>query len=184
MCVPSLHGDALTPLAPVQEHVVVGGGQEAMAVTTTAGQQGKFEARLYHMVFEEEIGRIKGHFGPINTVAFHPDGKRFVVGSCVCYSCIVGPFGSWMCLVSTPCAWTPDEPCCPHCWSAATRAAEKMATCGCTTLIRPTLTLSLSTRFGELALACDERPCKVPHSVARGWVNNVRNRGKSEPPCQ
>jgi WD40 repeat protein len=31
------------------------------------------------MVFEEEIGRVKGHFGPINSVAFHPDGKRFVV---------------------------------------------------------------------------------------------------------
>jgi hypothetical protein len=26
-------------------------------------------------VFEEEIGTVKGHFGPINTVAFHPDGK-------------------------------------------------------------------------------------------------------------
>ena len=30
------------------------------------------------MVFEEEIGRVKGHFGPINYLKFHPDGKRYI----------------------------------------------------------------------------------------------------------
>lgn len=54
--------------------VVLGGGQEAMDVTTTS-TRGKFDARFYHMVFEEEFGRIKGHFGPINSITFHPDGK-------------------------------------------------------------------------------------------------------------
>ena len=49
-----------------------------MDVTTTSSRIGKFDARFFHMVFEEEIGRVKGHFGPINSVAFHPDGKRFV----------------------------------------------------------------------------------------------------------
>ena len=49
-----------------------------MDVTTTSTRIGKFDARFFHMVFEEEIGRVKGHFGPINSVAFHPDGKRFV----------------------------------------------------------------------------------------------------------
>lgn len=56
--------------------VVLGGGQEAMQVTTTNTRVGKFDARFFHLVFEEEFGRVKGHFGPINSVAFHPDGKR------------------------------------------------------------------------------------------------------------
>ena len=49
-----------------------------MEVTTTTTKAGKFDARFYHLVFEEEIGRVKGHFGPINSLAFHPDGKRLV----------------------------------------------------------------------------------------------------------
>ena len=28
----------------------------------------------------EELGRVKGHFGPINTVSFSPDGKQYVSG--------------------------------------------------------------------------------------------------------
>ena len=56
--------------------MVLGGGQEAREVTTTTTKAGKFDARFYHLVFEEEIGWVKGHFGPINSLAFHPDGKR------------------------------------------------------------------------------------------------------------
>ena len=56
--------------------VVLGGGQEAMEVTTTVTKAGKFDTRFYHLVFEEEIGRVKGHFGPINSLKFHPDGER------------------------------------------------------------------------------------------------------------
>ena len=52
-----------------------------MSVTTTDQRQGKFEARFYHLVFEEEIGRVKGHFGPINTLAFHPDGTGYASGA-------------------------------------------------------------------------------------------------------
>jgi translation initiation factor 3 subunit I len=47
--------------------VLLGGGQEAMDVTTTSLRQGKFETRFWHKVLEEEVGRVKGHFGPINT---------------------------------------------------------------------------------------------------------------------
>lgn len=41
-----------------------------MSVTTTSLRQGKFETRFWHKVFEEEVGRVKGHFGPINTYVF------------------------------------------------------------------------------------------------------------------
>ena len=56
--------------------VVVGGGQDASMVTMTSTRVGKFDARFFSLVFEEEFGRVKGHFGPINCVEFHPDGKR------------------------------------------------------------------------------------------------------------
>ena len=64
-------------LSPLHKHVVLGGGQEAMEVTVTSTKAGKFDARFYHLIFEEEFGRVKGHFGPINSLAFHPDGKRY-----------------------------------------------------------------------------------------------------------
>ncbi|CAH1119630.1 unnamed protein product [Phaedon cochleariae] len=67
-------------ISPIFEHVVVGGGQDAMDVTTTSARVGKFDSRFFHMVFEEEFGRVKGHFGPINSVAFHPDGKSYSSG--------------------------------------------------------------------------------------------------------
>lgn len=49
-------------------------------MTTTSARAGKFEVRIYHKIFEEELGRVKGHFGPINTVAFSPDGRGFTSG--------------------------------------------------------------------------------------------------------
>jgi len=67
-------------LSPLYDHVVLGGGQDAMDVTTTSTRVGKFEARFFHMIFEEEFGRVKGHFGPINSVQFHPDGKGYASG--------------------------------------------------------------------------------------------------------
>ena len=42
-----------------QEFVVVGGGQEAMDVTTTSSRQGKFECRFWHKILEEEVGDRK-----------------------------------------------------------------------------------------------------------------------------
>ncbi|RHY30158.1 hypothetical protein DYB32_004561 [Aphanomyces invadans] len=68
-------------ISPIKEHVVLGGGQEAMSVTITAGRAGKFEARFFHQVFEEEFARVKGHFGPINSITFHPDGKSYTSGA-------------------------------------------------------------------------------------------------------
>ena len=79
--------------------MLLGGGQEAMSVTTTSLRQGKFEARFWHRIFEEEVGRVKGHFGPLNTyvdetfyitslgliyrktrIAVHPAGTGYASG--------------------------------------------------------------------------------------------------------
>ncbi|CAK9162495.1 unnamed protein product [Ilex paraguariensis] len=58
--------------------VVLGGGQDASAVTTTDHRAGKFEAKFFDKILQEEIGGVKGHFGPINALAFNPDGKRIM----------------------------------------------------------------------------------------------------------
>lgn len=50
-------------------------------MTTTASAAGKFEVRFYHLVFGTELGRVKGHFGPVNTCAFSPDGRGFASGA-------------------------------------------------------------------------------------------------------
>merc|ERR1711988_1531207 len=74
VCISPLY-DAKTDRKP---HLLMGGGQDAKEVTTTAG--GKFEACLWHMIYEEEIGTVKGHFGPMNCVAWFRDGRGFVTG--------------------------------------------------------------------------------------------------------
>lgn len=66
---------------PTKEHILLGGGQDAMNVTTTSGKVGKFETRFYHMIYEEEFGRVKGHFGPINSLAINPDGSSYCSGA-------------------------------------------------------------------------------------------------------
>jgi len=79
-----LNDAAISPLYKAGKdpkyHILMGGGQDAKDVTTTAGSSGKFEALLWHMVFGEEIGTVKGHFGPMNTLAWRRDGRGFVTG--------------------------------------------------------------------------------------------------------
>lgn len=67
-------------LSPLKPQLILGGGQDAMDVTTTVNREGFFETRFYHLIFEDEIGRVKGHFGPVNTLAFSPCGKGYASG--------------------------------------------------------------------------------------------------------
>ncbi|KAI3997021.1 hypothetical protein MKX01_021297 [Papaver californicum] len=67
-------------MSPLLEHVVIGGGQDADQVTTTDRRAGKFEAKFFHKILQEEIGGVKGHFGPINALAVNPDGRSFSSG--------------------------------------------------------------------------------------------------------
>ena len=67
-------------ISPILDHIILGGGQDAMSVTTTHSKAGKFDSKIHHKIFEEEIGGIGGHFGPINALAWHPDGRSFTSG--------------------------------------------------------------------------------------------------------
>lgn len=68
-------------ISETKDHILLGGGQEAMSVTTTAGKVGKFETRFFHLVYEEEFGVVKGHFGPINALAINPNGRSYASGA-------------------------------------------------------------------------------------------------------
>ncbi len=67
-------------ISPLRNEVCIAGGQEAIQVTMTNSRAGQFEARFFHQVFGSEIGRVRGHFGPINTLAYRPDGKGYASG--------------------------------------------------------------------------------------------------------
>jgi len=64
-----------------KDHILLGGGQEAMSVTTTSGKVGKFLTRFFHLVYEEEFGCVKGHFGPINALDINPNGRSYASGA-------------------------------------------------------------------------------------------------------
>jgi len=76
--VAAVNAASISPKAP---HICLGGGQEARDVTTTSSRSGNFESKFYHIYFEEELGSVGGHFGPINSLDFNPDGKSFASGS-------------------------------------------------------------------------------------------------------
>jgi translation initiation factor 3 subunit I len=67
-------------ISPLKEEVITGGGQSAESVTTTRVDSSQFKVRFWHMIYEEELGSIAGHFGPVNVVSFSPDGEGFASG--------------------------------------------------------------------------------------------------------
>jgi len=67
-------------ISPIKEHVIIGGGQSAESVTTGKQDSSQFKVRFFHKIFNEELGSVPGHFGPVETLAFSPDGHAFVSG--------------------------------------------------------------------------------------------------------
>ena len=65
---------------PDAPYLIAGGGQDAMSVTTTAAKQGNFHCSFFDYVFDDELGKIEGHFGPVNTLAIAPHGKAYTSG--------------------------------------------------------------------------------------------------------
>jgi translation initiation factor 3 subunit I len=68
-------------ISPLFNQVIVGGGQDAMNVTVTSSKVGHFEVDFYHMVYMDYMGSVKGHFGPVNSLSFNPDGRSYASGS-------------------------------------------------------------------------------------------------------
>jgi translation initiation factor 3 subunit I len=67
-------------ISPLKEEVALAGGQSAESVTTTRVDSAQFRTRFFHLIFEEELGSISGHFGPVNVVSYSPDGRGFASG--------------------------------------------------------------------------------------------------------
>eukprot|EP01089_Gocevia_fonbrunei_P006018 TRINITY_DN1653_c0_g3_i1.p1 TRINITY_DN1653_c0_g3~~TRINITY_DN1653_c0_g3_i1.p1 ORF type:complete len:375 (-),score=80.57 TRINITY_DN1653_c0_g3_i1:73-1197(-) len=68
-------------ISPIRDHVILGGGLHAMGTALGATDTSQFATRFFHLIDEEELASVKGHFGPVNTIAYNPDGKSFTTGS-------------------------------------------------------------------------------------------------------
>jgi len=67
-------------ISPIKEEIIVGGGQSAETVTTTRVDSSQFKVRFFHLIYEEELGSVQGHFGPVNVLSYSPDGTGFASG--------------------------------------------------------------------------------------------------------
>lgn len=50
------------------------------AIEAAHTKEGGFEIHLTNLMTTKEIGSIPGHFGPVNVMAFHHDGRGFISG--------------------------------------------------------------------------------------------------------
>ena len=66
-------------IAPRTNHVIIAGGDDPQSVTNV--KQNVFETRFMHRMTGQTLARVGGHFGTINTLAFHPLNKGFCTGA-------------------------------------------------------------------------------------------------------
>eukprot|EP01088_Endostelium_zonatum_P014569 TRINITY_DN324_c2_g1_i2.p1 TRINITY_DN324_c2_g1~~TRINITY_DN324_c2_g1_i2.p1 ORF type:complete len:437 (+),score=151.97 TRINITY_DN324_c2_g1_i2:866-2176(+) len=62
------------------DHIITSGGLPADVTTTSGGDLGQFATRFFSLMDEGELASIRAHFGPVNSVAFSPNGKIFSSG--------------------------------------------------------------------------------------------------------
>jgi len=75
----NINSASVSPLTTCP-YLIAAGGQDAMSVTTTAAAQGRFQVSFFDHCFDDELGSVGGHFGPVNTLAYSPDGRSFTSG--------------------------------------------------------------------------------------------------------
>lgn len=75
------HSDIINTvtLSPIKYHIALGGGCASIATTTDSNKTYN-DINFYHMIFESEIGAIRGHFSPINIIKFSPNGYFLASG--------------------------------------------------------------------------------------------------------
>jgi len=61
-------------------HCIFAGGQDSKNVTTTHKKEGGFEIILFDLLDDRDVGKVGGHFGPVNAISISPDGKSIVSG--------------------------------------------------------------------------------------------------------
>jgi WD40 repeat protein len=59
-------------------HVFFAGGAESQNVALT--KEGGFEIVLFNLLEDSQVGKIEGHFGPVNCIAVSQNGKSIVSG--------------------------------------------------------------------------------------------------------
>jgi len=75
---PLIYDEKLGDKKVPKYHAIIGGGVLARDAART--KAGGFEIRLVNIIYEEELGLIPGHFGPVNSLCFHNDGRGFCSG--------------------------------------------------------------------------------------------------------
>ena len=49
-------------------HIFIGGGQDAKDVALTGNKDSSFETRIFNLITGDDLGQIKGHFGPVHSI--------------------------------------------------------------------------------------------------------------------
>jgi len=68
-------------MSKLKFHAVISGGQDSRNVTTTNAKEGGFDLEFVNFLTGTSSLSLKGHFGPVNTLAFTANGKILASGA-------------------------------------------------------------------------------------------------------